>query len=71
MGGGQAVRHGSLEPVFVGSNPTRPAFSSNFRSSGEKIRGHAVLESYLERNNTRSTPTVLFRNGVSLVKNRS
>ncbi len=27
MGGGQAVRHGSLEPVCVGSNPTRPASS--------------------------------------------
>ena len=29
MGGGQAVRHGPLEPAFVGSNPTRPAFSKN------------------------------------------
>ncbi len=60
MGGGQAVRHGSLEPVFVGSNPTRPAFSSNFRSSGEKISGHAVLESYLERKNRRSSPQSSF-----------
>ena len=25
MGGRQVVRHGSLEPVFVGSSPTRPA----------------------------------------------
>ena len=28
MGGGQAVRHGPLEPAFVGSNPTRPVFFS-------------------------------------------
>ena len=25
MGGRQVVRHGSLEPAFVGSSPTRPA----------------------------------------------
>ena len=26
MGGRQVVRHGSLEPAFVGSSPTRPVF---------------------------------------------
>ena len=30
MGGRQVVRHGSLEPAFVGSSPTRPALQEMF-----------------------------------------
>ncbi len=34
MGGRQVVRHGSLEPAFVGSSPTRPALQEKSAVKG-------------------------------------
>src|SRR5262245_33673555 len=42
MGRGQAVRRGTLDPVFEGSNPSAPAISARRSTAAEQVRGQGA-----------------------------